>query len=309
MTVLMTWLKRIGAKRVICASTGNTAASTALYARRAGIEAIVIVPRAYTAKGKLDKMLAYGATVVLVDGDFDDAFRLAKEASSKFGIPMSNSTSPWRLLGQQMIAVEICETFGWNPPDWIILPGGNLGNVSAIYKGLKALHDLKIISRLPHLGVIQASGSAPFVRAFRDHQTSSDLSWWPKLQKVQAETMATAIKIGYPANYRRACKAIDETNGFVDGVDDNEIMTAHSILAREIGGSEPASAAPLAGVRRMATTNMVRVVRPDQQVVLIATGHALNDPEALNTGLSPNQPILVDHNLVDFEFKIINKKS
>jgi len=270
MTVGMTQAIHVGARAVACASTGNTAASLASYAALAGIPALVFVPAGQVAAGKLAQSLAYGAKTLLVRGDFDACFALASEASEKLGVYLLNSVNPYRLEGQKTIVLEALEQGGWDPPDWIALPAGNLGNTSAFGKALREAKSLGLISRVPRLACVQAAGANPFARSFRED--------FARPHRVKAETVATAIRIGDPASYGRAVEAIRETGGVVTDVTDEEILEGKAVVDASGAGCEPASAASVAGVRKLAAEG---VIRKGDRVVAVLTGHILKDPGLL----------------------------
>jgi threonine synthase len=270
MTVAVSQARRIGASAVSCASTGNTSASLAAYAALAGIPAIVLVPAGQVALGKLAQTLAYGARTLLVRGDFDDCLRLAREASERLGVYLANSINPFRIAGQMTIVLELLQQLGWRAPDWIVLPAGNLGNTAAFGAALRLARETQLIDSLPRLAAVQAEGAAPFARSFR--------VGFAERKTVRAETVATAIKIGDPASYERGVRAIRETNGVVIDVSDAEIMEAKAVIDASGVGCEPASAASVAGARRLARDGTLR--RGDR-VVAVLTGHILKDPGIL----------------------------
>ena len=270
MTVGVTQAVRLGAAAVACASTGNTSASLAAYAAQAGIPALVLVPAGNVALGKLAQSLAYGARTLLVRGDFDDCLRLVEEASVKLGVYLLNSINPFRLEGQKTIVLELLQQLGWDPPDWIVLPAGNLGNTAAFGKALHEAHAWGLIPRLPRLAAVQASGAAPFARSFAEG--------FAHRYAVRAETVATAIRIGDPASYQRAVRAIRETDGVVLAVDDQAILSAKAAVDACGVGCEPASAASVAGVRGLVAQG---TIRPQDRVVAVLTGHVLKDPGTL----------------------------
>jgi threonine synthase len=270
MTVGVTQAKRIGAPAVACASTGNTAASLAAYAAQAGIPALVLVPAEGVALGKLAQSLAYGARTVLVRGDFDDCLRLVEEASAKLGVYLLNSVNPFRLEGQKTIVLELLQQLGWEPPDWIVLPAGNLGNTAAFGKALSEARAWGLIDRLPRLAAVQAEGAAPFARGFAEG--------FARRHRVKAETVATAIKIGDPVSWDRGVRAIRETDGVVLTASDAEILEAKAAVDATGIGCEPASAASVAGVRKLVLS---RMVSPTSRVVAVLTGHLLKDPGIL----------------------------
>ena len=270
MTVGVTQARRIGARAVACASTGNTSASLAAYAAQAGIPALVFVPAGQVALGKLAQSLAYGARTLLVKGDFDACLSLVQQASERLGIYLLNSINPFRVEGQKTIALEALEQLDWDAPDWLVLPAGNLGNTAAFGKALRQAHELGLIARVPRLAAIQADGAAPFASSFRDGFATRP--------KVKAETVATAIKIGDPASFDRAVEAIRYTSGVVTSVSDAEILDAKAVVDASGVGCEPASAASVAGVRRLVKEG---VIRSSDRVVAVLTGHVLKDPGAL----------------------------
>src|SRR5918992_1334482 len=270
MTVGVTQAKRINAAAVACASTGNTSASLAAYAAQAGLPALVLVPLEGVATGKLAQSLAYGAKTLLVRGDFDDCLRLIEQASDQLGVYLLNSINPFRIEGQKTIVLELLQQLAWEPPDWIVLPAGNLGNTAAFGKALRGPRQWGLISRLPRLAAVQAAGAAPFARSFAEGFTQK--------HRVKAETVATAIKIGDPASYDRAVHAITETNGVVLAVDDDELLEAKAAIDASGVGCEPASAVSLAGLRQLIRRG---IAKQSQRVVAIITGHILKDPGLL----------------------------
>lgn len=270
MTVGVTHARRLRARAVACASTGNTAASLAAYAARAGIPALVFIPAGKVAMGKLAQALAYGARTLLVRGDFDACLSLARSAARELGVYLVNSINPYRLEGQKTIVLEMLEQCGWQAPDWIALPAGNLGNTAAFGMALVAAREAGLIHRLPRLLAVQAEGAAPFARAFDTGFTS--------LRPVTPNTVATAINIGDPASYQRAVRAIRVTNGIVTSVPDEDILEAKAAIDAAGIGCEPASAASVAGVRRMVRDG---VIDPADEIVCVLTGHLLKDPDAV----------------------------
>jgi threonine synthase len=270
MTVGVSHAKAVGARVVACASTGNTSASLAAYAAAAGIPALVLVPETNVSAGKLAQTIAYGAKVVQVDGDFDVALVLLRELTTAYDVYLVNSVNPFRLEGQKTIVFEMLEQRGWQTPDWIVLPGGNLGNTSAFGKALAELHAVGLIDRLPRLAVVQAAGAAPFA--------AYHASGFEEFAPVHAETVATAIKIGNPASTARARRSIELSNGWVTTVDDDEILDAKAEIDRSGIGCEPASAASLAGLRRLVRDG---IVGPQETTVALLTGHILKDTDAI----------------------------
>ena len=281
MTVAVTQARRIGARAVACASTGNTSASLADYAAQASLTALVFMPHGKVAPGKLAQASAYGARVVTVEGDFDDALRLARSASMELDVYLVNSVNPFRIEGQKTIILDILQQLRWDAPDWIVFPAGNLGNASAFGKALREAHEWGLIDRIPRLAAIQASGAAPFAASYR--------RGFDRLIPVHAATIATAIQIGDPASYARAVRAISETHGVATDVSDAEILEAKGAIDGAGVGCEPASAAALAGVRKLAAEGTIG--RSDR-VVAILTGHLLKDPAPPS---APSAPVTVVH--------------
>jgi threonine synthase len=294
MTVGVTQALRVGASAVACASTGNTSASLAAYAAQAGLPALVMVPAGNVASGKLAQTLAYGARTLLVRGDFDQCLRLVDQASSQLGVYLLNSINPFRIEGQKTIVFELLQQLSWQAPDWLVFPAGNLGNTAAFGKALREAHQWGLISRKPRLAAVQAEGAAPFARSFADN--------FSRQHRVKAETVATAIRIGDPASYDRAVAAIQETDGTVLAVPDSEILAAKAAIDASGVGCEPASAASLAGLRRLVQNGSIQ--RGDR-VVAILTGHILKDPGLLlryHQEMDPappgaNRPIEIDPTL------------
>src|SRR5512136_2249355 len=304
MTVGVTQAKQLGARAVACASTGNTSASLASYGAMAGLPVIIFVPEGKIAFGKLAQALAYGAKTLQVKGDFDDAMRLVKDVCRELDIYLLNSINPFRVEGQKAIILEMLQQRDWQPPDWIVLPAGNLGNTSAFGKALYEAHQLGLISRVPRLAAVQAQGANPFYQSFTGGFQSR--------QRVHAETIATAIKIGDPVSFKRAVRAIEWTDGVVTQVSDAEIMDAKAQVDVAGIGCEPASASSVAGLKKLVAQG---VVKPGASVVAILTGHLLKDPGAtmdyhLNQleGITPafaNAPVVIEPT-VDAVRKAIN---
>ncbi len=270
MAVGVSVARRLGMTRVACASTGNTSASMASYAATAGMEAIVFIPAGKIAYGKLAQALAYGARTVQIDGGFDDAMRLVERLAAREGIYLLNSVNPFRVEGQKAIGFELLQDLGWAVPDWIVVPGGNLGNSSAIAKGLAELRALGLIDRLPRLAVIQAEGASPLYTAWR---AGADV-----VPVADAETLATAIRIGDPVSWRKSLRGIAAADGVVERVTDQEIMDAKAQVDAAGIGAEPASCATVAGVRKLVAAG---TIRPDEHVCAVLTGHLLKDPDAV----------------------------
>lgn len=269
MTTGVTQARRLGASRVACASTGNTSASMAAYAARAGMKPFVFIPSGQIALGKLAQALDYGATVLQLEGDFDAAMRLVREVAADSDLYLLNSVNPFRLEGQKTTAFELLEQLRWRAPDRIVVPGGNLGNSSAIAKGLKELVDCGLIERWPKLTIVQAEGANPLYRMWKDRTE--------KISPVErATTLATAIKIGAPVSWQKALRGLKWSEGEVEQVNESEIAEAKAIIGRDGIGCEPASAVTLAGIRKLVAAGRID---PAENVVAILTGHALKDPD------------------------------
>jgi threonine synthase len=280
MTVGVTQAKILGARAVACASTGNTSASLAAYAALAGIPAFIFIPAGKIATGKLAQALAYGAHTLQVQGDFDDAMRLVREVCNEMGVYLLNSLNPFRLEGQKSIVFELLQGFRWQPPDWIVLPAGNLGNTAAFGKALYEAQQLGLIDKVPRIAAIQAAGASPFYQSYLDH--------FAERKSMKADTIATAIRIGNPVSYERAIRTLKWTDGIVTAVTDDEIMDAKAMVDKAGIGCEPASGASVAGVRQLVAAG---VIQPDETVIGILTGHLLKDPTATvdyHTGAWPN---------------------
>jgi threonine synthase len=268
MTCGVTQAIRLGMKRVACVSTGNTSASMAAYASAADLEAIVFIPHGNISYGKLAQALEYGARTLQVEANFDQILALVRNLAERIGIYLLNSINPFRIEGQKTIAIEMLDQRDWNPPDWIVLPGGNLGNTSAFGKALRELLEFGFIERLPRLAVIQAEGAAPFhefmQRGGEFHAVESP------------ETLATAIRIGDPVSWPKALREVRETNGIVEKVSEQEIADAKAQIGRCGIGCEPASAATLAGIRKLTAKG---VIGRQADVVAVLTGNVLKDPD------------------------------
>lgn len=270
MTVAVTMARRLGARAVACASTGNTSAALASYAAQAGLPALVFIPDGNVALGKLAQTIAYGARTLLVQGDFDACLRLVRESSEQLGIYLVNSVNPWRLEGQKTIVLELLQQLDWQVPDWIVLPAGNLGNTAAFGKALREARAWGLIDRLPRIACVQAAGAAPFAQAFAEG--------FAVRHRVTPSTVATAIKIGDPASWDRAVRTLEETRGVALAVPDAQILAAKAAIDGCGVGCEPASAASVAGVRALVEAG---TIRPGERVVAVLTGHVLKDPGIL----------------------------
>ena len=239
MTSGVTHARRLGVRRVACASTGNTSASMASYAALAGMQGIIFLQNQQIALGKLAQGIAYGGVCLQINADFDRNMALTLEASRRLGIYVLNSINPFRLEGQKSIMFEALQQLRWQVPDWIVVPGGNLGNSSAFGKGLMEMLQVGLIDRMPRLAIVQAEGANPLYRHFAGGLRD--------FQPVKAETIATAIKIGDPVNLRKAIRALEWTGGVVEQVSDQQIMDAKAMIDGAGVGCEPASACSLAG--------------------------------------------------------------
>lgn len=262
MTVAVTKALEEGSRAVICASTGNTAASAAAYAAKAGMKAFILIPEGKTALGKLSQSIVHGTKVVQIKGNFDDALNIVKEIGRRYPITLVNSINPYRIEGQKTAAFEVCDQLGF-APDYHVMPVGNAGNITAYWKGYREYYDNRIVDSLPKMIGFQAEGAAPIV----------------KNRVIEnPETIATAIRIGNPANWKGAIQARDESKGIIDTVTDEEIMDAYRIIACKEGiFCEPASAAGIAGIFKMAKMGFFK---KGEVVVCTLTGHGLKDPDA-----------------------------
>lgn len=274
MTTGITQAKRLGATSVACASTGNTSASMAAYAARAGMKSFVFIPSGQIALGKLSQALDYGSQVLQLEGDFDDAMRLVREIANETPIYLLNSVNPFRLEGQKTIAFELMQQRGWQAPDRIVVPGGNLGNSSAIAKGFHELLERGVIEKMPKITIIQAEGANPL---FRMWQRSSGGTEDAVFEPVpHAFTMASAIKIGNPVSWPKAVRALRWSGGEVESVTEQEIADAKAIIGSDGIGCEPASAVTLAGIKKLVAAG---TINPDEDVLALLTGNVLKDPD------------------------------
>jgi len=289
MTAAFTHARLVGARRAACASTGNTSASLAVFCSASGLmRAIVFIGSGKISYGKLAQALDHGALTVQIAGDFDDAMQRVQQVARRLGIYLVNSINPFRLEGQKTIMYRVLEALRWGPPDWVVVPGGNLGNVSAFGKAFLELAELGLLPRLPRLAVINAAGANTF---FQLHERHS-LRWnegRPEKGTVEryyggldagslrASTIASAIEINRPVNLPKALRALDRCGGVVREVTDQQILDAKAKVGAGGLGCEPASAASVAGARRLRQEG---VIAPSERVVCILTGHALKDPTA-----------------------------
>ncbi|WP_053955599.1 threonine synthase [Inediibacterium massiliense] len=282
MTMAVTKAVEEGSKAIICASTGNTSAAAAAFAAKAGIKSIVIIPNKKIAMGKLAQAIAYGAQIIAIDGNFDDALNMVKEISKKHPITLVNSVNPYRIEGQKTAAFEVCDQLE-EAPDYLSIPVGNAGNITAYWKGFKEYKEHEKINKLPQLLGFQAEGAAPIVE-----------------NKVfeNPETIATAIRIGNPASWEKAVAALEESNGAINKISDEEILKAYGILASKEGiFAEPASCISIAGIYKLYKEGKLK----KGKVVCVLTGNGLKDPDiAVNMGGNIKE-IKADFDLVEKE--------
>ena len=293
MTAAFTTARMLGRSRVACASTGNTSASMAMFASAGSgpgrpVQAIVFIGSGKIAYGKLSQALDHGATTLQIAGDFDACMKRVAEITDRLGVYLMNSVNPFRLEGQKAIIFRVLQGLDWQAPDWIIVPGGNLGNTSAFGKALGELHELGLIDRIPRLAVINATGASTLYELYEkkglrwnegrfdrstvdEHYAAIDASGW------KATTIASAIEIGRPVNLSKALRSLHITNGLVRQVDDETILENKALIGRCGYSCEPASAASLAGLRLLLAE---QTISPDDRVVCILTGHGLKDPDA-----------------------------
>jgi threonine synthase len=263
MTVAITRAKQIGARATICASTGNTSASAAAYSARANLPVFVVVPEKNVATGKIVQAVAYGARIIRIKGNFDDALKLVRKISDDFGLFIVNSINPWRIEGQKTAAFEVCDALGF-APDYHFLPVGNAGNIYAYWLGYKQYKAIGRINETPKMFGFQAEGAAPIVRGYPIENP---------------ETIASAIRIGNPANWEKAELAVKESDGLIDMVSDEEIISVYRFMGEKEGiFCEPAPCAGIAGLIKMVKNKRIKM--KDIVVVCTLTGHGLKDPEA-----------------------------
>jgi len=261
---------RLGMNRVACVSTGNTSASMAAYASAAGLQPIIFIPHGNISYGKLAQALEYGAKTFQVEANFDQILALVRALAERLGIYLLNSINPFRIEGQKTIMVELMDQRDWSPPEWVVLPGGNLGNISAFGKAMREMLELGLIQRSPRLAVIQAAGSAPFYELWK----SADRRRLPRVERP--ETLATAIRIGDPVSWPKALHEVLSSVGVVEKVTEQEIADAKAQIGACGIGCEPASAATLAGIRKLRMSN---VIAENADVVAVLTGNLLKDPD------------------------------
>jgi len=272
MTMAVTKAVEEGARAIMCASTGNTSAAAAAYAARAGLDCVVLLPNTDVALGKLSQALIHGAKVVAIEGTFDDALMLVREITTKYPLALVNSVNPYRIEGQKTGAFEICDALG-DAPNFHAIPVGNAGNITAYWKGYKEYRQAGKSTKLPRMIGFQASGAAPLVDG---------------APVARPQTIATAIRIGNPASWDAALAARDESGGLIDKVTDDEILEAYQMLTTLEGVfAEPASAAPVAGLRKLAAAGYF-AGQDGARVAVTLTGHGLKDPDrAIKTAPHP----------------------
>lgn len=309
----------VGAKHVVCASTGNTSASVALFAHSCGMECSVFIGSGRIAYGKLSQALDFGARTVQVKGNFDDCMRQVKNVSRELKLYLVNSLNPFRLEGQKTIMYRVLESLNWQVPDWVIVPGGNLGNSSAFGKAFGELKQLGLIDKIPRLAVINATGANTLFELYENQQmrfnggaldNAAIDAYYAKLdgQGYRPHTIATAIEISRPVNLKKCLRALEICNGVVREVSDEDILAAKAIVGRHGLGCEPASAASVAGLKLLRSEG---VIDADETVVCILTGHQLKDPNQTvdyhmeNKGEFSNRPIEVEND-IDQIIKALN---
>jgi threonine synthase len=289
MTAAFTHARMVGARRAACASTGNTSASLAVFCSASGLmKAVVFIGSGKISYGKLAQSLDHGALTVQIAGDFDDAMRRVQQAAQRLGLYLVNSINPFRLEGQKSVMYRVLEALDWEPPDWVVVPGGNLGNVSAFGKAFAELRELGLLKRVPRLAVINAVGANTFYQLYerygvrwnggRPQQSAIDGYLHDlETQGVKAATIASAIEINHPVNLPKGLRALEWCGGVVREATDQEMLDAKARVGAGGLGCEPASAASVAGARKLRQEG---VIAADERVVCILTGHQLKDPTA-----------------------------
>jgi threonine synthase len=280
MTAAVTQAVLLGAKTAVCASTGNTAASLAAYAARAGLRAAILVPHGQVSTAKLAQSMDYGAAVLELDGNFDDCMRLVQEVGEDRSIYVANSINPFRIEGQKTVAFELMRQCNWQVPDHVVVPGGNMGNSAALGKGFEEMLKLGLIDRIPRLNVIQAEGASPLAQLFASlapKQSGAD-AYLPDVMKTveKPRTLATAIRIGAPVSWRKSLRAVLRSQGQIITVSEQEIADAKAIIGRDGIGCEPASATTVAGIKKLVAAGHIG---PQKEVIAVLTGHVLKDPD------------------------------
>ncbi len=270
MTCGVSQARRLGKRVVACVSTGNTSASMAAYASAGGLQPVIFLPHGNISFGKLAQALEYGALTLQVEANFDEILALVRLVAERAGVYLLNSINPFRIEGQKTMAIEMADQLDWEVPDWVVMPGGNLGNASAFGKGFLELHKLGFIDRLPRIAVIQACGSAPFYDYVRAPEPRDFAA------VMKPETLATAIRIGNPVSWSKAFSVLEQTKGVVESASEQEIADAKAVIGAAGIGCEPASAATLAGIRKLTAAG---VIQRSERVVAVLTGNVLKDPD------------------------------
>lgn len=319
MTAAFSHARMAGAKSCVCASTGNTSASMALYAHSCGLKSTVFIGSGRIAFGKLSQAMDYGAQTIQINGDFDDCMRQVQDVCTRLGLYLLNSLNPFRLEGQKTIMYRIIEQMGWELPDWIVVPGGNLGNSSAFGKAFSELKQLGLIKRIPRMAIINATGADTLTELVNNKKLVWDNGkvnqkiiddYYADLtaRNFSPHTCASAIEISRPVNLKKCLRAIDVCNGVVRAVTDEQIVDAKAVIGKFGLGCEPASAATIAGLKCLRSEG---IIESDERVACVLTGHALKDPNVTvnyhkeNQGEFSNPPIEAPNNL-DEIIKLIN---
>ena len=274
MTAAVTQAVISGARAVVCASTGNTAASLAAYAARANLKCVVLLPEGQVSAAKLAQSMDYGATILEVAGNFDDCMRLTQELADVEWIYIANSVNPFRIEGQKTVAYELMMQRDWHVPDHVVVPGGNMGNSSALGKGFAEMKSMGLIDHVPKLSIVQAEGAAPLAQLFSKLGQANSA---PEIETVSnPKTLATAIKIGAPISWKKALRAVLQSGGNVISVTEQELADAKAMIGREGIGCEPASAATVAGIKKLTAGGKIG---QNESVVAVLTGNVLKDPD------------------------------
>ena len=309
MSTAFTHAKMLGIKKVACASTGNTASSAAAFAANEWMEAIIFIGEGKIAKGKLAQMLDYGAKVIQIKGDFDDAMARVIELTKKKEVYIVNSVNPYRIEGQKTMMHRVLDYLEWKVPDWIVFPGGNLGNTSAFGKAFMELHEWGWIRKIPRIAVVNAEGANTFYKLFNeknlrwnkgnvDDEIIKDYQSYLERKGIKAKTKASAIEILKPVSLKKALRTLEFTNGIVAQVGDKQMLDARAIVGRNGFGCELASAATVAGIKKLVKEE---IIEKDETVIGILTGHMLKDPDTIiNYHLNPknkfaNTPIVIEN--------------
>jgi threonine synthase len=280
MTTAVTQAVIVGARAVVCASTGNTAASLAAFAARANLKCAVLLPEGQVSPAKLAQSMDYGAIIFEVAGNFDDCMRLTRELADVPSLYIANSINPFRIEGQKTVAYELMMQRNWQVPDHVVVPGGNMGNSSALGKGFEEMRRMRLIDRVPRLSIIQAEGASPLARLFATLTQSGSTKERLEQARIQTiaepRTLATAIKIGAPVSWKKALRAVIQSEGNIISVSEQEMADAKAMIGLEGIGCEPASAAAVAGIKKLVALNKIG---KDESVVGLLTGHVLKDPD------------------------------